>query len=766
MAANSGDLEENLRINVNIHYRGILGILVKRIDTKGYLVRKVEDVSPFFTALKIGDIITHWDKIPLHNVSFDKYNELVEVSQKNGKFALLLKRYTKQKPKDKNQETNNKDEAGETQTETAPVPAPNLPSSSGVTAAGKDGNDNAVLDKIVIASDQIMLEDTPLIQHTTDKISFYESLEELKQYEKQHGHVNVDEASNPKLYNWCVSMRSLRRFPKLQPPDAITSPETQPDNRGDGPAFNEYFIKELEELNFDWDPDKCDTHHISRREDKSNSTFNVHLEELKKFKKVHGHTNPNGKTDRALYNWCAIIRFAHRSRQRGENKGRKLPEDYIYRLEEIGFLFDTESASKEKHSTHAEDKSNSTFNLHLEKLRKFKKVHGHTNPNYKNDKALNSWCGSIVRSYKDMKRGEPPGLKLASKGMKLDEDRIRRLEEIGYKSIHGHCNVTAKNDGKIGRWAANIRSTYRSKQRGGINGMKLSEDRIDRLEEIGKTRNLRNTQEEKKGYEFYLNITKRTACEDEEESAVTKWADLSIEEQTCYNELAYFEVKRLESKKSFDIQVSEAEVREEISGQGEKYPNFPSQEWSNLKTPALWDLPEDWKVEDGNVGLIFESPNGASFVSHKKAAMYAKRMKEKAGKNHPINLSAEVYPLGTNIIKPAEQYLYKGKVSAITKNAIKPYHVIYNNGEEEDFTEDEIKEIICDKQSGEIAQEAEIEKLFPIAYEGKVVGIPSGRSTHYDVCLANNGQIERVQSGHLEKWVELHELHKNEGIML
>jgi hypothetical protein len=39
-------------------------------------------------------------------------------------------------------------------------------------------------------------------------------------------------------------------------------------------------------------------------------------------------------------------------------------------------------------------------------------------------------------------------------------------------------------------------------------------------------------------------------------------------------------------------------------------------------------------------------------------------MKEKAGKNHPINLSAEVeqtntkisnvYPLGTNIIKPAE----------------------------------------------------------------------------------------------------------------
>ena len=156
--------------------------------------------------------------------------------------------------------------------------------------------------------------------------------------------------------------------------------------------------------------------------------------------------------------------------------------------------------------------------------------------------------------------------------------------------------------------------------------------------------------------------------------------------------------------------------------------------------------------------------------------MYAKRMKDKAGKNHPINLSAEVkqtntkisnvYPLGTNIIKPAEQYLYKGKVSAITKNAIKPYHVIYNNGEEEDFTEDEIKEIICDKQSGEIAQEAEIEKLFPIAYEGKVVGIPSGRSTHYDVCLANNGQIERVQSGHLEEWVELHELHKNEGIML
>jgi hypothetical protein len=220
--------------------------------------------------------------------------------------------------------------------------------------------------------------------------------------------------------------------------------------------------------------------------------------------------------------------------------GMRLSKDRIDRLEEIGFLFDTESASngcsqeQEEHSTHADTKAKHRLTPSQAATSKH---------------AIIEESASPSNSHSRLKR----------KPVTYEED----FDDSSIDEVSG---------------SKRRRSEWMSTR---------------------KTRNLRNTQEEKKGYEFYLNITKRTACEDEEGSAVTKWADLSIEEQTCYNELAYFEVKRLESKKSFDIQVSEVEVREKISGQGEKYPNFPSQEWSNLKTPALWDLPEDWKVEDG-----------------------------------------------------------------------------------------------------------------------------------------------------------------------
>jgi len=852
--ANSGDdIEENLCINVNIHTRGILGILVKRIDTKGYQVRKVEDFSPFFTALKIGDIITHWDKIPLHNVSPDKYNILVEASQKNGKFALLLKRYTKQKPKDKDQEMNDRDEAGETQTETAPAPdlpssviatgkngkdnavldkieiasdqtmsedtppvqqmidkiyaagkdgtdnavrdkieiasdqtmsentppvqqmidkiyaagkdgndnavqdkieiasdqtmsedtppvqqtinktyaagkdgngnavldkieiasdqtmsedtppvqqtidktsfhkslkelniisrreeksnstfnlhfeelkkfkklhghtnttymkdgalgrwcsnvrasykcmkrgkptgirldddrvrrleeigfsfgrfrsqrhdtsfddnlhelkryksihghcnvtakndgsigvwaanirsthrsdqrgdnkrrklgedrihqlqeigflfdqkmnnrdeggetqtemasVPDLSSPSGVTVAGKDGYDNAVLDRIDIAGAHTMSEDTPPIQQTIDKTSFHESLEELKQYKKQYGHVNVDKASNPKLYNWCASMRSLNRFPKPQP-DAITTLETKPDNKGEGPAFNEYCIKELKELNFGWDPNKCDTRHISRREDISNSTFNLHFEELKKFKKLHGHTNPSAKNDGKIGRWCSNIKSSYKCMKQGTPAGIKLDDDRIRRLEEIGFVLERNSCARKskRHDTSFDD------NLH--ELKRYKSIHGHCNVTAKNDGRIGVWAANIRSSHRSRQRGD-------NKGMKLDKDRIHRLQEIGFlfntesssnecsqeqekhgshsdfrfdknlkdlkafKKKYGHCNPSINKHisyKTLASWCRNLKSAYKNLGQP-PKGLRLDEDRIRRLEEIG-----------------------------------------------------------------------------------------------------------------------------------------------------------------------------------------------------------------------------------------------------------------------------------------
>jgi hypothetical protein len=98
------------------------------------------------------------------------------------------------------------------------------------------------------------------------------------------------------------------------------------------------------------------------------------------------------------------------------------------------------------------------------------------------------------------------------KGMKanrnISRDRIERLEEIGFqwqgvdydeafdkrccmliafKEEFGHCNVPfryAKNP-SLGSWCSSMRGTYNNIQKGMKTNLKLPQDRIERLEEIG-----------------------------------------------------------------------------------------------------------------------------------------------------------------------------------------------------------------------------------------------------------------------------------------
>ena len=226
------------------------------------------------------------------------------------------------------------------------------------------------------------------------------------------------------------------------------------------------------------------------------------------------------------------------------------------------------------------------------------------------------------------------------------------------------------------------------------------------------------------------------------ETARPQWLGLFKEEQECYAKLAYFEAERSELFK---------------------------QNWNVFIDPDLWDLPDDWTVKDGVSALAFESPSGKTFYDPAEAKEYAKEARntdeisftDECEKT--IATSSNVYPVGTNVIKPAMWYPFKGKIAKIMKKTTEPYRVLYNDGEEEDFTEDQIKEIICNKRNPKVVVGAEIEKLFPIAYDGKVVGVPSHGSTHYKVCLAANGNTENVQPELLEDWVALHKLNKKEG---
>ena len=79
--------------------------------------------------------------------------------------------------------------------------------------------------------------------------------------------------------------------------------------------------------------------------------------------------------------------------------------------------------------------------------------------------------------------------------MNLSHDRIARLEKIGFKckliafkeeSDFGHCNAPQQYpaDSSLVRWCKSIRATSNKIQKGMQTNLILSQDRIDRLEDI------------------------------------------------------------------------------------------------------------------------------------------------------------------------------------------------------------------------------------------------------------------------------------------
>jgi len=71
------------------------------------------------------------------------------------------------------------------------------------------------------------------------------------------------------------------------------------------------------------------------------------------------------------------------------------------------------------------------------------------------------------------------------------EQRCRDIE--AFKSEFGHCNVKRNNsaDPSLGRWCKNARYSYNKIQQGQIPKSNLTQDQIDRLEEIGFKWNLK-----------------------------------------------------------------------------------------------------------------------------------------------------------------------------------------------------------------------------------------------------------------------------------
>jgi len=215
-------------------------------------------------------------------------------------------------------------------------------------------------------------------------------------------------------------------------------------------ALSKEHIRSLAELGFVWKP------HLT--------AWEKMLETLRSYNEKHGHCNvPNRFSDNpALGHWCQI--------QRQARKNGKLSNERIRRLEELEFIWDSITAA---------------WDEMFKDLCAFKDKFRHCNvpQRYPDNPSLGGWVGTQRRDW--------------SKG-RLQKDRIRRLEELGFvmdpisaawdemhealcgfNKIYGHCNVPQDytDNPILGPWVNRQRLARRKGN--------LPKDRIQRLDALG-----------------------------------------------------------------------------------------------------------------------------------------------------------------------------------------------------------------------------------------------------------------------------------------
>lgn len=250
----------------------------------------------------------------------------------------------------------------------------------------------------------------------------------LKDYQKTYGDCRVPERwpHQPRLHAWIGWQRQAKKQRKL------TAER----------------IQRLNTLGFVWYPHDAAWENL--------------FAALTKFRLEHGHCNVPAT-------WCGNPRLGNWvSNQR--SRRNELTEDRIRRLDELGFVWDSDNARWEE-----------MFAALIE----FKRTHAHCNvpQKYPKNRQLSTWVAVQRQQYFKEK---------------LSEDHRGRLEQIGfvwkplvafwekmfaalveYKRRHGNCTVPRRwpENPALAGWASSRRGSWRRGQ--------LSHDRVKRLEGLG-----------------------------------------------------------------------------------------------------------------------------------------------------------------------------------------------------------------------------------------------------------------------------------------
>jgi len=234
----------------------------------------------------------------------------------------------------------------------------------------------------------------------------------------------------------------------------------------------------------------------------SDERINVELLEFKKARNAYNESEG--------FEEPCIIKSSHAKRKRTSgnhtktNRRRRTSDERINeifeykRAQEPCSIKSDSSPTTRKLATNPTNRRRKTFDERVDELLEYKIRFGHVNVPYRfaENPPLGHWCGEMMRSYRQLQKGERPRACIT-------KERIERLEEIGFrwnvkhtvfdalfdelvifKDKFGHCNVQYQYPA-LGRWCSNLRYLYSNQQKMIKSRHTLSKERIERLEKIG-----------------------------------------------------------------------------------------------------------------------------------------------------------------------------------------------------------------------------------------------------------------------------------------
>lgn len=319
---------------------------------------------------------------------------------------------------------------------------------------------------------------------------------EAVEYLKTHGHLNIRQPENGRLYRWLYLARkhpeklSTDRRSKLeslgvdlqlkwevsQETNEATPQSSLPKKETKVPSVNKRPDKEDQ-------PTKPKKKNSNRTKNFSTDTWNKYYMEMLEYKIENGHTivSRYEGDQKRLGHWAYV--------QQLENRRGNLSSLQLAKLNQLGFDF-------------GKTEENDSFTSHFEELKKFFDENGHSDyPKHDSNPTLYHWTLRMRGEKRKNTLSTDHIEKLNSINFSWNprkDGRIRRkrddewfemlLELKAFKETHRHANVSQLDPEhkKLGRWL-NDQRLYKKgrKQKGTKQLIYLTDERRELLEEVG-----------------------------------------------------------------------------------------------------------------------------------------------------------------------------------------------------------------------------------------------------------------------------------------